>query len=177
MSAEIPTTSTSRTTTEPAWLDDDEAAAWRGMQEMLAALNAELGRRLAGESGLSTADYAVLVQLSEVDESRLRASALGAAIGWEQSRVSHQVARMARRGLVAIERCPSDRRGSFVVLTPAGRAAIVAAAPGHVAAVRELFVDVLTREELTTLAALSTRVLAHLDGDDVQRICPTAAND
>lgn len=144
------------------WLDADEAAAWRGVQRMFGELTLEVGRRLAAESGLSAADYAVLVQLTDVADGALRASALGAAIGWEQSRVSHHVARMARRGLVSIERCPSDRRGAFVVLTPAGRAAIVAAAPGHVAAVRELFVDLLTPAELATLAEVSQRVLATL---------------
>lgn len=152
--------------TDVPWLDATEAAAWRGVQRMFGELTVELGRRLAAESGLSTADYAVLVQLTDVAEARLRASALGAAMGWEQSRVSHHVARMARRGLVSIERCPSDRRGSFVVLTPAGRSAIVAAAPGHVAAVRELFVDLLSADELEVLAGVSGRVLAKLGVTD-----------
>jgi len=48
---------------------------------------------------------------------------------------------MIRRGFVTRQDCPGDRRGALVVLTSAGRAAIESAAPGHVAAVRQLIFD------------------------------------
>ncbi len=84
-------------------------------------------------------------------------------VEWEKSRMSHQVARMAKRGLVRKEDCPDDGRGAFVVATPAGREAIEEAAPVHVEHVRRLFVEALTQEELDTLARISDRVLAHLE--------------
>src|SRR5687768_4921897 len=77
---------------------------------------------------------------------------LGALLGWEKSRLSHHVRRMAERGLVKKEKCASDRRGSFVSVTTAGRKEIEAAAPGHVAAVRQLFVDRLTGDQLDAVA-------------------------
>ena len=106
-------------------------------------LPAALNRQLQRDSDLSLQDFDVLVQLTDVDEGRVRVSALAAALGWERSRLSHHVTRMERRGLVAREECDDDGRGAFVVLTPAGRAAIERAAPGHVRTVRSLVFDAL----------------------------------
>ena len=84
------------------------------------------------------------------------------ALAWEQSRVSHQLARMQRRGLVAREDCASDARGAFAVLTRAGRAAIERAAPAHVETVRQLVFDGLSHDQLTALTEVTTRVLDRL---------------
>lgn len=141
------------------WLTDAEQEAWRGMLRMSARLSAALGHDLAEHSELSSADYAVLVYLTDEPSGRLRAYELGEELGWEKSRVSHQVDRMVHRGLVTRERCPSDQRGLFVVLTADGRRALEAAAPAHVAAVRRLFVDRCTPEQLATLVDVSRAVL------------------
>lgn len=142
------------------WLDEREQRAWRALQNMQMKIDGELGRRLAAATDLSNADYAVLVVLTEQPEGRMRLFELGAEIGWEKSRLSHQVSRMATRGLVCKEKCPSDKRGAFVVLTADGRRAIEAAAPGHVADVRELFIDHLAPEQLDALAEIAETVLA-----------------
>jgi DNA-binding MarR family transcriptional regulator len=81
---------------------------------------------------------------------------------WSKSRLSHHVSRMQDRGLVEREECADDGRGSMLVLTALGRKAIRSAAPGHVASVREHFIDVLTPDEIDTLAALTQRVVARL---------------
>ena len=77
--------------------------------------------------------------------------------------MSHHIARMVKRGLVVREECPEDGRGAFVVITDEGRAMIEAAAPRHVEAVRELFLDHVTPAELRTLAQVSERVVEKLD--------------
>lgn len=120
----------------------------------------ELARRLAADSELSYPDYVVLAALSDHPDARMRQFELGEWLGWEKSRLSHHITRMVKRDLVAKERCPSDRRGSFVVITPEGQAAIEQAAPGHVEAVRELFLDHVTRDQLAALGDLSESVLA-----------------
>jgi DNA-binding MarR family transcriptional regulator len=145
------------------WLDDRELRAWRALQFMQMRLNAALARQLAVDSGLSYQDYLLLVALTDSPEGRLRLFELGENIGWEKSRLSHQVARMAERGLVRKERCELDRRGSYVVITPAGRKEIEAAAPGHVDAVRRLFIEQMTPEQLDSLGAVCEQVLAGLD--------------
>jgi DNA-binding MarR family transcriptional regulator len=140
------------------WLDDAEQQAWRGFLRLQSRVLATLARRLQADSGLSLADYEVLVALTDVADARLRVLDLARSLDWEQSRMSHQVARMTRRDLVAREECLDDGRGAWVVLTPAGRAAIEAAAPQHVRDVRDVFLDRLTPAELTTLSEVATRV-------------------
>ena len=150
-------------TTPTPWLDEREARAWRALQLMHMRLDGELARELAAESGLSYQDYVVLVALTAQPEGRMRLFELGAVLSWEKSRLSHQVQRMADRGLVKKDRCAADRRGAFVSVTSHGRQEIQAAAPGHVAAVRRLFIDHLTDAQLDAIADASESVLASFD--------------
>ncbi|MBV8527238.1 MAG: MarR family transcriptional regulator [Candidatus Dormibacteraeota bacterium] len=116
-------------------------------------------------AGLSHPDYYVLVQLSESSERRMRMSDLASGIQWSKSRLSHHLDRMELRGLVSREDCPSDARGAYACLTPAGLRAIEDAAPGHVASVRRHFIDALTPDQLETLAEISETVIAIHAGD------------
>jgi DNA-binding MarR family transcriptional regulator len=145
------------------WLTDDEQRAWRGLVQMTSRLDARLNRELQQSSGLSLADYDVLVLLTEAPDGRLRMFELVDNLQWEQSRLSHHVARMQRRGLVAREECTSDKRGAFVVLTDDGRDAIEKAAPGHVDTVRRLVFDGLSKTQVATLESVVSRVLSRLD--------------
>jgi DNA-binding MarR family transcriptional regulator len=145
------------------WLGETEERAWRALQFMQMRLEGELARQLATDAGLSYPDYVVLVALTDRPDGRLRLFELGATLGWEKSRLSHHVTRMAERGLVEKEKCDDDRRGSFVAITEQGRKELEAAAPGHVSAVRRLFLDRLTRRELEVIAGAAEKVLAGLD--------------
>ncbi|MET9271183.1 MarR family winged helix-turn-helix transcriptional regulator [Kribbella sp. NPDC003557] len=145
---------------EPRWLGEQEAALWQAYRATHRELMRALEARMITNSGLSGADYALLHPLSEAEGGVLRTRDLGRSVGWERSRLSHQVSRMEKRGLVCREECTSDARGSMVRLTPLGRTAIDSAAPDHVAAVRTYFFDHLTTEEQTQLAALLDRVAA-----------------
>ncbi|HKR50425.1 MAG TPA: MarR family winged helix-turn-helix transcriptional regulator [Pseudonocardiaceae bacterium] len=147
------------------WLDEDEQRIWRSYLQMQRQLAARLNRQLQADCGLSLADYEVLVQLTDTQDGRLRSFELARGLLWEQSRLSHHLNRMHNRGLVVRQECCEDGRGTFVVLTTAGRRAIEAAAPGHVAMVRRLFFDGLTRDQILMLEQLSTQVLARLDTD------------
>jgi DNA-binding MarR family transcriptional regulator len=150
----------------PQWLTDDEQRAWRGLLQMTSRLDARLNRDLQQSSGLSLADYDVLVLLTEASDGRLRVFEIADDLQWEQSRLSHHLARMERRGLVAREECTTDRRGAFVVLTAAGRNAIEKAAPAHVGTVRQLVFDGLSKEQVATLESFTSRVLARLDAGE-----------
>ena len=148
------------------WLDEGEERAWRALQGMQLRLEGELARRLAAESGLSYPDYVVLVALTDQPDGRMRPFELGRALGWEKSRLSHHLTRMEGRGLVVRQPCPDDRRGAFVAVTARGRREIAAAAPGHVRAVRELFLDRLSRRQLEALGAVAEVVLAGFEQAD-----------
>ena len=145
------------------WLTEREERAWRALQFMQMRLDGELARQLATDSDLSYPDYVVLVALTDRPEGRMRLFELGAVLGWEKSRLSHHVARMAGRGLVDKEPCDADRRGAHVLVTRRGSTELEAAARGHVAAVRRLFVNRLTEEQLDTIADAAETVLAALD--------------
>ncbi|MFW6724275.1 MarR family winged helix-turn-helix transcriptional regulator [Streptomyces sp. MAR4 CNY-716] len=145
----------------PRWLTSEQKAAWDSFIRMQEKLIGRLSRRVQADSGMSASDYIVLVKLTEAG-GRMRFMDLVKLVEWEKSRMSHQVGRMAKRGLVAKEECPDDGRGAFIVATPAGYEAIEDAAPVHVDHVRRLFIDALTPEDLAALARISNRVLAHM---------------
>ncbi|MCU1461810.1 MAG: transcriptional regulator, MarR family [Acidimicrobiales bacterium] len=151
---------------KPRWLDEREAHLWRSWlrlnQELLSILEEQISR----EGGLSGADYAVLVPLSAAPDGMLRARELGREILWDRSRLSHQLGRMEKRGLVVREECAEDARGAMVRMTDAGRAAIQHAAPGHVAATRRHFFDLLSKREVDQLTTVFDRVLANLEHND-----------
>lgn len=142
------------------WLDEQEASAWRNFCLMQGQLFGLIERQTP--AGLSGADYAVLANLSDFADHRARLTELGVQLGWEKSRLSHQITQMEQRGLVQKVRCPTDQRGWFVHMTPAGLAAIAEAAPAHVELVREHFVDLLTPVQLRTLDDICRKVLGHL---------------
>jgi DNA-binding MarR family transcriptional regulator len=144
------------------WLSAAQQRVWRAYLEMERLLPARVARELQATSGLSGAEYEVLVHLSETPGGRLRPFQLGEDMHWEQSRLSHQLTRMQRRGLVAREECPKDGRGAFVVLTDDGRTAIESAAPAHVAVVRELVFDRLTAAEVEAFGQICAKILEAL---------------
>jgi len=148
------------------WLTDNESSAWRAYVEMNTRLIARLNRDLVEQSNISDADYAVLVNLSEAPDGRMRAFELGKAMQWEKSRLSHHLTRMERRQFVRREACATDARGAFVELTDRGWVTIRAAAPQHVSAVRRFFIDALTPAQLATLATVSEAVVAQIDRAD-----------
>jgi DNA-binding MarR family transcriptional regulator len=149
---------------EPNWLNPREGRAWRAFMHAHHQLVVHLSRGLQ-ESELSGADYEVLATLSGHEEGRMPAQELCATLGWEKSRLSHQVRGMQKDGLIGREPNPADARSTVVCLLPAGRAAVEKAAPAHVADVRRNFIDLFTPAELDTLAALNERILRHLTQD------------
>jgi DNA-binding MarR family transcriptional regulator len=147
---------------QPRWLDDRQQHVWQSYLHMNQHLYATLEDQLVRESGLSGADYKVLVPLSETPGGVLRARELCTEIGWDRSRLSHHVTRMEKRGLVVREECLEDGRGLMLRLTKAGRRAIESAAPGHAEATHRHFFDLISRDELETLAEVFDRVLDKL---------------
>jgi DNA-binding MarR family transcriptional regulator len=145
------------------WLSADQQHVWRTYLRVWKLLFAQLNGQIAGDAGLSGAEFEVLVNLSEAAEGRLRPFELAQSMQWEQSRVSHQLTRMERRGFLRREQCPSDARGSVIVLTQAGRDAIVAAAPAHAEFVKTLFFEPLGAAELTALGGALELILARIE--------------
>lgn len=142
------------------WLSDEQQAAWRPFVALLLRLPAALDAQLQRDAGITHFDYLVLSGLSEAPSRTLRMSDLAATASSSLSRLSHVVSRLEAKGWVRREPCPGDGRFINAVLTADGWQKVVATAPGHVAAVRELLVAALTREEFAQLGAISEQVLA-----------------
>ena len=147
-----------------AWLDEDEQRAWRTYLRMSSLLPAALNRQLQQDCGLTLPEYEVLVSLSEAPGQRLRPFQICETLNWEQSRLSHQLTRMERRGLVTRQECAADGRGAVIELTASGAGAITAAAPRHVATVRTLIFDQLTEAQRSAFEEACTSILAVLSG-------------
>ncbi len=139
---------------------DGAVTAWRAVQRMQALVTARIGRAVAGPPGLSQADTAVLAELYDHPDQRMRPFELGRALGWEKSRLSHHLARMVARRLVVRQQCPSDQRGWVVALTDSGRRAWLDAAPLVSDAVRRALAGPLGVSEVGELRALADRVAA-----------------
>ena len=136
-----------------------ERELWRCFLVMRRQIDLTLERRLQADAGISTADFEILDSLIDDPTNRLRAGQIGDIIGWEKSRVSHQITRMEQRGLVRREECGDDARGVWVVLTADGNRAVLAATRDRDSALREYFFDVLSDDEKSTLNAISHKVL------------------
>ena len=147
------------------WLNAEEIALWRSFLTLEGRLHLEIQRDLKNSSGLTEPEFEVLVHLSEAD-GPLRMTALADKLQWERSRVSHQVTRMTKRGLVERTSCPEDGRGAFVSTTDDGMREIEKAAPNHVATVRRFFLDRLDDSDKRELARLLALVEAADDTPD-----------
>ncbi|MGW3915882.1 MarR family winged helix-turn-helix transcriptional regulator [Streptomyces sp. NPDC005070] len=141
----------------------EELRVWRDFIETAEALRAELAGRLQKDCSLSPGDYSVLLALSEAHETRSRSSELAAAVGWERSRLSHHLGRMERRGLIRRVECAADNRGAEVVLADEGARAFREASLPHLRAIRELFVDSLTQEQIAAVGDIAATLRAGLD--------------
>lgn len=139
-------------------LTDPQQRAWRAFIEGSWALHTRLEDDLRAQTGLSMPDYHVLVVLSEAPGQRLRMGELAGRLVFSPSRCTYQIGGMVRRGLVARENCPGDRRGQEAVLTEHGLAALRAAAPLHLVTVRETFIDDLDDAEIAAIARVFERL-------------------
>ena len=92
----------------------------------------------------------------------MRMTDLADATSQSRSRLSHQVSRMEKRGMVRREECEGDKRGTFAVLTSEGMAAIERTAPSHVENVRRHFVDRLTPQQLDEIRVAFQPIVDYL---------------
>ena len=150
---------------EPRWLSPEEQQAWIGVTAVMWLLPGPLDAQLQRDSGLTLFDYFVLSSLSMADGRQRRMSDLATQSNASPSRVSNVVGKLEAHGWVARHTDVHDRRSTVATLTDEGWDKVVAAAPGHVAAVRRLLIDRLTQEQLTALRDVGGLVAREALGD------------
>ncbi|MDQ1556763.1 MAG: hypothetical protein QOI02_1765 [Actinomycetota bacterium] len=153
-------------------ISSEEWAAWRSFIDMRRRLGQTLERELQQAGDISGPEYEILMAVFAEPNRQIRAKNLAEHLGWEKSRVSHQVTRMEKRGLVERTECDTDLRGSWVGLTADGKRAVLGTMREHSASIRRYFLDVLTAEELRVFADASGRILSAISDD-----CPAIDDD
>src|SRR3954449_8504236 len=152
---------------ETRWLTDDERVAWVRLAAVLELLPGVLDSQLRRDADLSHFEYFGLAMLSEAPERTLRMTALAARTNATLPRLSHVVRRLEDRGLVRRFPCLEDGRATNAQLTDTGWTTVVAAAPGHVANVRQQVIDALDGEQVRQLAGITEAILGRIDPDGV----------
>ncbi|GAA3833067.1 MarR family winged helix-turn-helix transcriptional regulator [Streptomyces chiangmaiensis] len=155
-------------THQPRWLTPAELETWYSFCQLLYMLPTALGAQLQRDAQLSFVEYYVLAGLSDQPERRMRMSDLAVLANSELSRLSHLINRLEKRGYVRREPDPTNGRYTHAILTDAGYAHLVEAAPGHVARVRKLVYDVLDPTELRGLRTVADKIIDRIEQDD----CP-----
>ncbi len=114
-----------------------DVTLFRALHLATRQVTAGVEQQLQEAADVSLPEFEILHALSTSPERRARPREIGEVLGWEKSRTSHQVTRMQRRGLLERFECDADMRGTWVVLTPAGAQAALAAEPAYVAAIQD----------------------------------------
>ena len=147
------------------WLEQDELAAWMSFAALMFKLPSVLDYQLQRDSGLTHFEYLVLAGLSESPGRCRRMSDLAMFANGSLSRLSHVVKRLENRGFVVRRPAEDDGRITVATITDAGYETLVAAAPGHVATVREYVVDALTPDQIAQLKTIADQILTKIDPD------------
>jgi DNA-binding MarR family transcriptional regulator len=142
----------------PRWLTEPELRSWQALITVTTGVLATLDNELRAEHGLSVGEYEVLVHLSEAPDRSLRMTDLAGRLHLSPSGITRRIDGLVRTGLVERRQCPSDRRGSNAVLTEEGMRRLEEAAPSHVRGVRAHFIDQLSAQQLSNLAAALSSV-------------------
>ncbi|MCH7230427.1 MarR family winged helix-turn-helix transcriptional regulator [Glycomyces sp. L485] len=149
-------------------LTPHEEAVWRAFAPLLLRLPKVLDNDLRADTGLSAAEYAVLMNLSEAPDRQLRMSELANRVAMSASRISRIVDAFAAQGLVTKAKVSDDARGNLATLTDAGFNRLREAYPAHLASVRRRVVDHLAGLDLPALAAAIETMV------DSLKDCPAA---
>ena len=141
-------------------LSQAEEAGWESFLRAYAATSHALERLADSRGGLPLGEHFLLVQIARGPETGIRPTELAARSLLTKSGVTRAIDRLEADGLVERTSCPSDGRGSHVVLTSRGRHLLVRSAPGHIRAVATHFADPLSPHELAVLTTALDKIAA-----------------
>jgi DNA-binding MarR family transcriptional regulator len=149
------------------WLTAAELDSWLSVVRLMTWLPWSIDQQLRRDSNLGMVEYQVLATLSSSPERTMRMSSLAEVTNASLSRLSHLVKRLEGRGLVRREPDPADGRFTNAILTGKGFQTLASAAPGHVALVRSLVIDVLSPEQLRRMGQAAKRIMARIDTSEM----------
>ena len=139
-----------------------DSKAWRAFHKIGTSLLPHLGRQITNHSGITGAEYVVLVALSELTAPSVSLNRLANGLGWEISRMSHQISRMEETGLVKKTKNQLDSRCFDVSITVKGRRIAEAAIPLQSKEINHCFSEVLTQAQMKALIEISEAISTHM---------------
>lgn len=140
-------------------LSPRELRAWRGLLRVHATLVKALDAELERAHDISLTSYEVLLFLHDAPDGRIRMHDLAASVLLSRSGLTRLADRLEREGLIERKACEVDARGSFAVITDAGRAKLAAARATHLDGVRRHYLSHLSAEEQDALGDTWERIL------------------
>jgi len=139
-----------------------DSKAWRAFHKIGTSLLPHLGRQISNHSGISGAEYIVLVALSELTVPNVNLNRLARGLGWEISRMSHQISRMEESELVKKTRSSTDSRCFDVSITAKGRKIADSAISLQSKEINHCFSEVLTQDQMNALIEISEVISKHM---------------
>jgi DNA-binding MarR family transcriptional regulator len=149
------------------WLTAAEVDSWLSVVRLMTWLPWSIDQQLRRDSDLAMLEYQVLAMLSGSPARTMRMSSLAEVTNASLSRLSHLVKRLEGRGFVRREPDPADGRFTNAILTDKGFQTLAEAAPGHVAHVRSLVIDILSSEQLRRLGLIADRIMSRIDTSEI----------
>jgi len=143
------------------WLDSDEMKAWRSYittsVDLMKALEADVSPH-----GITMGDYQMLAMISEAPDSRLRLCDLADQLRLTRGGLTRRMDGVLSQGLVRRVQDDRDRRVAFAELTAKGWTLLKKIAPIHLASVRRLMIDHLSRAEIKAIGSAFGKIEANL---------------
>ncbi|WP_328858413.1 MarR family transcriptional regulator [Williamsia herbipolensis] len=143
--------------TSSARLTSTELALWHQFKLVGEKVNAAVERDILAASDLTGPEFGVLTRLVDLGDGTLRQGELAMSMRWNKSRLSHQITRMEKRGLVT-----RTAEGSSVVtvgITDTGERALRPARPAHATSIRAHLTEKLTADQRAALASILESLL------------------
>lgn len=141
-------------------LSETEMAGWTAFKHASESVMDAVGAEIGAATGLSVADFSVLTRVVEAPGGRIRQQRLSEQLGWGRSRLSRQLDRMERRGLLRRTGTTAARE---IVPTADGEAITARARVAHACAVRSALLHVAPPDDdpfWSTIGAIAARKLS-----------------
>ncbi|MFJ9908798.1 MarR family winged helix-turn-helix transcriptional regulator [Streptomyces sp. NPDC101152] len=146
---------------EEPWLSPAEGRLWQAWIDASWRIERRVSEQIRRDAGISHNEYAILALLSRSPGRAARMSTISDVAQIPRTRLTHQVDRLERLGVVRRGSSADDARVIMVELTKEGAELLERAAPCHVRTVRAALLDALDPEQIDTLTGLLELILAH----------------
>lgn len=143
-------------------LADAELGAYFALIEVSSLLKHTIEQQLREAGDLSYVQFQLLATLGDAPDGARRMTELADGVVYSRSGLTYQIGLLEQAGLAARSQAADDERGVTVTLTDAGRDVLARVFPGHIAVLRELFLEPIGSADVEQLGRILTTVRDHM---------------